>query len=118
MIPELEIQQLITKYAVAAHKHQEAIMEGNSRKANRQAKQIAETFQKIITTGELARKALLQLTQSEDEAVAVMAATFSLKYATGEAIAVLRRVAKRPDLLGFRSEQAIKRWEEGTWRLE
>lgn len=118
MTPELEIQQMITKFAVASYKHQEAIMEGNSRKANRHAKQIAETFQKIVTTGELARKALLQLTQSEDDAVAAMAATFSLKYATDEAIAVLKRIAKRPDLLGFRSEQAIKRWEEGTWQLE
>ena len=118
MIAESNIQKLVDVFADATHKHHEALMEGNSRKANKQAKRVADTFQAIITTGDMARQALLQLTKSEDMAVASTAATFSLKYATDESIAVLKRVAQRTDLLGFRAEQALKRWEEGSWHLE
>lgn len=118
MISESDISRLVAMFAEAAHNHHEALMEGNSEKANKQAKRVADVFQAIVANGDVARQALLQLTKSDDKAVASSAATFSLKYATGEAVAVLKQIAQRTDLLGFRAEQALKRWEEGTWQLE
>jgi glycine cleavage system aminomethyltransferase T len=118
VIVDPDIQKLIDTFADAAHKHHRETLEGTAKKVNVQAKRITHTFHQIIVKGEVARKALLQLTKSEDIAVAKMAAVFSLKYATEEATVVLRGIAQRPDLLGFEAKQALKRWEEGTWQLE
>jgi hypothetical protein len=47
-----------------------------------------------------------------------MAAAHLLRYRTAEAKAVLEEVAKGEGLVSFKAEQALKRWEEGTWALD
>lgn len=118
MTSEVKIQKIVAMFADATRKHYEATMRGDWRQTNKHAKRIATAFRSITETGEEARNALLQLAQSDDDVVASMAAAFSLKYATEEAKLTLRRIAKRNDLLGFEAEQALQRWEEGTWQLE
>ena len=97
MNSEAGIQKLVNTFADAARNHHDALMEGDSKKANKQAKRVAEAFRTITTNGDKARQALLQLTKSADMAVALTAATFSLKYATAESITVLKRLAQRTD---------------------
>jgi hypothetical protein len=40
------------------------------------------------------------------------------RYRTAEAKAVLEEVAKGEGLVSFKTGQALKRWEEGTWALD
>jgi hypothetical protein len=47
-----------------------------------------------------------------------MAAVYLLRYKTREALEVLRKEAAGVGLVAFGAQQAIKRWEEGTWKLD
>lgn|GEM_PF-3435773 len=47
-----------------------------------------------------------------------MAAAHLLRYRTDEAKAVLEEAAKGQGLIPFGAQQALKRWEEGTWALD
>jgi hypothetical protein len=118
MNQEARIQKLIATFAEEARKHYDATMRGDWRQTNQHAKRIAVTFHAVTDVGNNARDALLRLTEDQDDAVASMAALYSLKYATSKALAALSRISKRSDLLGFEAQQAIQRWHEGTWQLE
>jgi hypothetical protein len=115
---DASIQRLVARFAEAARNHYDATLQGDWRKANKNAKRIADIFHSLVATGEEGKQALLELTNGKDLAVASMAATFSLKYATTQATAVLERIAIQPDLLGFKAQQSLKRWQEGSWQLE
>lgn len=114
----MKIHQLIDTFAEETRKHYDTTMKGDWKQTNKHAKRISSTFLAITEIGEEARNALLQLAKGEDEIVASMAATYSLKYATDEAKLVLNRIARRSDLLGFKAAQALQRWQEGAWQLE
>ena len=47
-----------------------------------------------------------------------MAAVYSLKYDPSKSLKALRNMVKEDGIIGFQAEQAIKRWEEGTWKIE
>lgn len=113
------IDRLINDFVEAARKYHDATMSGNSRKANLQVKQMHQAFLEITKIGESARKALLEQADNKDDAVALMAATYSLKYDPEKSKAVLRRLAKdNTGIIGFGAAQAIQRWGEGSWQLE
>jgi hypothetical protein len=50
--------------------------------------------------------------------VRVTAAAFLLRYRTAEAKAVLEEAAKGEEMVPFEAQQALLRWEEGTWALD
>jgi hypothetical protein len=112
------IQKTVSSFADAAKKHYDAELVGDYKTANTQAKKIHKSFTEIVKLGEDARKALLDLVDTEVLPIAAMAATYSLKYRPERALAVLEKIAKEPGLIGFEAEQAIKRWKEGSWQLE
>jgi hypothetical protein len=115
---EAQIHKSIMGFSESAKKHYDAILAGDSRSANAQAKKVHKFFLEIVKQGEDARKALADLVDDEILPVAVMAAVYSLKYSPERALAVLQKIAKEPGVHGFRAEQAIKRWTEGSWQLE
>lgn len=112
-----QLAKLIDSFTDAAKKHQNAATT-NSRKANTQARRIHKIFCEIVEIGDEAREALLQLTDNSDDAVASMAAVYSLNYDTEKSVATLKRIAQKPGLIGFEARQAIQRWKECTWQLE
>lgn len=115
---EKRIQKLLTNFSLAAKKHYDAQLLGDWKTANSQAKKFDSAFLELIKLGEDGRQALLTLIDSDELAVATMAATYSLKYSTEKALSVLARIAKEPGFIGFQAEQSIKRWNEGNWKLE
>lgn len=111
--------KLIEHFVQAAITYHNATMSGKSKIVNRQAKRLHQIFLEIIEIGEDARSALLSLTDHKDDSVALMAATYSLKYDTLKAKSALSRLAKENHgIIGFGAEQALMRWEEGAWQLE
>jgi hypothetical protein len=41
-----------------------------------------------------------------------------LRHRTAEAKAVLEEAAKGEEMVPFEAQQALQRWEEGTWALD
>ena len=113
-----QIGRLISEFVRSAEKHYRATLAGNSKQTNAQAKRIRKVFQEIVKSGDDARVALLEQIHNENDGIAIMAATYSLKFNPKESLATLRRISQKPGWIGFGAEQAIKRWEEGNWHLE
>lgn len=115
---EKDIDKTVNDFVQAAKKHYAATMTGDHESANRQAKELHKAFQNIVALGSDARDALLAKTNDDDAAVAAMAAVYSLKHNTERSLTALKRIAADPGLIGLEAQQALKRWEEGTWQLE
>ncbi len=112
------VERLIARFARAAAHHHAALEEMDEEEANRQAFLLGRLFAGIAAHGADGRASLLRLLTSDRPAVAGMAAVYSLRFATEEALQVLRRIAEEPGLLGYRASVAIERWERGEWELE
>jgi MOSC domain-containing protein YiiM len=104
---------LIRRFAIAAQAHQAALEDMDEDRANAHARIISGLYAAIIREGDVGREALLTLIDSESQVVAGMAAVFSLRYNPSRSLGVLRILADREGLLGFRASVAIERWESG-----
>ena len=112
------LEKILNVFIEASIKHNAAIMQGDWKTANLQAKRIHKSFLEIINIGRYGREALLKFVDHTDPSVAAMAATYSLKYNAEKSLSVLRKISKDPGLIGLRAGQSIKNWESGTWELE
>ncbi len=117
-MPDETVERLIARFARAAVKHHAALEEMDQKEANRQAFLIGRLFAGIVAHSDDGRTRLLVLLASDQPVVAGMAAVYSLRFATQEALPVLRRIAAEPGLLGYRASMAIERWERGEWELD
>jgi hypothetical protein len=113
-----QIENLIQDFVRFTENHYKATIVGDWREANKNAKKVHKTFLHIVKLGIEGREALLALTENESSYVALMAATYSLKYNTEKALATLKKFTNTPGFAGFGAQQTIKRWDEGTWQLE
>jgi len=115
----VHIQKIINKFIDASQKHYISTIAGNSRATNNQAKKIRILFTDIQSIGIEAREALLEQVNNDEDSVAIMAATYSLKYNTEKSMSALKRISeKNSGILGFGARQCMQRWEEGVWQLE
>ena len=110
-----KLSLLIRRFAIAAQAHQAALEDMDEDRANAHARVISGLYAAIIREGDAGREALLALLDSESQVVAGMAAVFSLRYNPSRSLGVLRWLADKGGLLGFRSSVAIERWEKGEW---
>jgi hypothetical protein len=106
---------LIRRFAIAAQAHQAALEDMDEDRANAHARVISGLYAAILREGDVGREALLALLDSESQVVAGMAAVYSLRYNPSRSLGVLRLLADKEGLLGFRASVAIERWESGEW---
>jgi len=106
---------LVRRFAIAAQAHQTALEEMDEGRANAHSRVISGLYATIVSEGDVGREALLALLDSESPVVAGMAAVFSLRYNPPRSLEVLRMLADKGGLLGFRASVAIERWEKGEW---
>jgi hypothetical protein len=119
MSKEKDYKKLVEQFSQAAERSFEAMMKGDWKENNKWAKKQAKAFQQIIAIGDIARDELLTLLDHENLNVVLNAAVFSLKYDTEKSITTLERIASTDrGMVGFRAQQALQRWEEGSWQLE
>lgn len=117
MDTETRISKLLTVFIDSAIKHQTlSLVEWKS--ANKEARKLQKIFLELKSLGQPGREALLGLVSHKDLSVSLMAAVCSLKYNPDKSLKALRRLVKEHGFIGFQAEQAIKRWEEGTWNIE
>jgi len=110
-----KLSLLTRRFAIAAQAHQAALEEMDEDRANAHARVISGLYAAIVREGDVGREALLALVDSESQVVAGMAAVFSLRYNPSRSLEVLRLLADKEGLLGFRASVAIERWESGEW---
>jgi hypothetical protein len=112
------VEDLLDSFTTATRVHFQATSDGDYKAANKAAKRIHQTFLRLREHGSDAREALLQLALSSADAIAVMAAVYSMKYDSARALTVLKRFSKDSGILGLQAAQAVKRWKSGEWELE
>lgn len=115
-MPNDKLNILLHRFAVTARAHHDALEDMDEERANAHARMVSGLHRSIIKEGETGREGLLKLTFAPDPVVAGMAAVYSISYDSGQCLAVLKRVALEPGLLGFRAGVALERWESGEWQ--
>jgi hypothetical protein len=108
-----KITVLVRRFSCTAQAHQAAMEDMDENRANAHARIISGLYEAIIREGDAGRDALLALLDSESQVVAGMAAVFSLAYNPQRSLEVLRALADKGGLLGFRASVALERWESG-----
>ena len=114
----MRLAELVTQFAEHVAADTDAIWRGDARAANKHAKKYIAAFDKLRAHGNAGRDALAALFTHPRMDVRVTAAAVLLRYRTAEAKAVLEEAAKGEGLVPFEAQQALLRWEEGTWALD
>ncbi|HYO71523.1 MAG TPA: DUF2019 domain-containing protein [Archangium sp.] len=114
----MKLEELVEQFAFNVAAQTEAIWRGDPKAGNKHARKYGAAVDKLLAHGDAGREALLVLLGHERMDVRVMAAAHLLRYRTAEAKAVLEEAAKSEGLIPFCAQQALKRWEEGTWALD
>jgi hypothetical protein len=115
---QVQVQRLVTIFTSAVINQTEAIRNGKASTGNEHAKRYIAAFKKLRELGDTGRDCLVPLLDHPRADVREMAAVYLLRYKTREALEVLRKEAAGVGLVAFGAQQAIKRWEEGTWKLD
>ena len=110
-----KLERLLSRFSAAATAHHEALEAMDEERANAHARMIAGLYDVLRSEGRSGQAGLLALIDSDSPVVAGMAAVYSLNVNPTLCLAVLRRVASEPGLLGFRASVVVERWELGTW---
>lgn len=113
-----ELNELVTTFAQAASQHYVFTQAGKRRDINREADKIDDAYRKIKNYGDEGKQALLKLLDSNDLAVATMAAAYCMHFAPQECKIVLKRALKDPGILGLGAKYALKRFDDGRWQDE
>ena len=111
-------EKLAAELVDAAIRGDEAVMAGDSKQARKQSKILVKKWESICEIGYEAKEVLAQQLHHPNPSARSAVAAFLLKFRHEEAMAVLKELAKGDGLVPFQCQEAIKRWEEGTWSLE
>jgi hypothetical protein len=114
----MKLEELVEQFAENVAAQTDAIWRGDSKTGNKHARKYAAAFDKLRARGDAGRDALAVLLKHPRMDVRVTAAACLLRHRTAEAKAVLEEAAKGEGMVPFEAQQALLRWEEGTWALD
>jgi hypothetical protein len=114
----VNLDALVEQFARQVQAEAEAGARGDFQSANRYVDAYLAVFDELRTHGDMGRDALAALFKHPRLDVRVTAAAFLLRHRTEEARAVLEEAAKGKGVVPFEAQQALKRWEEGSWALD
>jgi hypothetical protein len=114
----VELEKLVEQFAQHVEAETEAGSRGDAQAANKHVDKYLAVFDKLRAHGDAGRDALAALLSHPRMDIRVTAAAFLLRHRTAEAKAVLEDAAKGKGMVPFEAQQALKRWEEGTWALD
>jgi hypothetical protein len=110
-------EPLIEGFSKHASLQQTFMLEGNWRKANEQIKKINSIFEKIKAIG--AREELLKLIESEKPEVAILAATYSMKYNPERCLAKMEELHRlQIPHISSHAMYAIQNWKSNEWYID
>ncbi|HYH98390.1 DUF2019 domain-containing protein [Hyalangium sp.] len=114
----MTLEDLVEQFAQNVAAQTDAIWRGDAKTGNKHARKYGAAFDKLRAHGNAGRDALSVLLKHPRMDVRIMAAAHLLRHRTAEAKAVLEEAAKGEGMIPFGAQQALKRWEEGTWALD
>ena len=114
----MKMEGLVEQFAENVAAQTDAIWRGDAKTGNKHAKRYGAAFDKLRAHGDAGRDALAILLKHPRMDVRVTAAACLLRHRTAEAKAVLEEAAKGEGMVPFEAQQALQRWEEGTWALD
>lgn len=114
----MKLEELVEQFAENVAAQTDAIWRGDAKTGNKHARKYTAAFDKLRAQGNAGRDALAVLLKHPRMDVRVTAAACLLRHRTAEAKAVLEEAAKGEGLIPFEAQQALLRWEEGTWALD
>ncbi|MDC0711253.1 DUF2019 domain-containing protein [Stigmatella sp. ncwal1] len=114
----MKLEELVAHFAENVAAQTDAIWRGEAKTGNKHARRYRAAFDKLRAQGDAGRDALAVLLKHPRMDVRVTAAACLLRHRTAEAKAVLEEAAKGEGMVPFEAQQALLRWEEGTWALD
>ncbi len=114
----MNLDELVEEFAKCVRAQSDAIANSDPVTGNKFAARYIAAFEELRAYGNTGRDALAILLDDGRPDVKVMAAALLLRHCEERAKAVLEAEAKGTGLVAFGAEQALKRWEEGSWTLD
>jgi hypothetical protein len=114
----MKLEELVEQFAEHVAAQTDAIWKGDAKAGNKHAKRYGAAFDTLRAHGDAGRDALTVLLKHPRMDVRVTAAACLLRHRTAEAKAVLEDAAKSEGMIPFEAQQALQRWQEGTWALD
>lgn len=114
----MDLESVVEEFARNVAAQTDAIMRGDRRGGNKDAKRYIAAYKTLRDHGEDGRDALARLLTHPRMDVRVYAATCLLTDRPEQALPVLREAANGKGLIPFEASQVLKYWEEGTWSLD
>ena len=112
------LDQLVKEFGDCVSAQSKHIEQGDADTGNTYTQRYLSAFQKLRSHGDAGREALCALLEDKRTDVRVMAASFLLRYSEEKAKAVLAAACSGTGLIAFGAQQALGRWEDGTWALD
>ena len=114
----MELEKWVGEFARHVEAGTDAVWRGDAKAGSKHADRYIAAFKKLRAQGDAGRDALAMLLEHPRMDVRVTAAACLLRHRTAEAKAVLEEAAKGEGMVPFEAQQALKRWEDGTWALD
>jgi hypothetical protein len=114
----MKLEKLVEEFARHVEAGTDAVWRGDSKAGSQHADRYIAAFEKLRAHGDAGRDALAVLLEHPRMDVRVTAAACLLRHRTAQAKAVLEAAAKSEGMVPFEAQQALQRWEEGTWALD
>jgi len=111
----VELDKLVDDFANSVAQQQRS---RDAETGNQHAAAYVAAFEALRAHGDAGREALTRLFEDRRAEVRVMAAAFLLRYCEARARAVLEAEAQGRGMVAFGAQQALERWEDGTWELD
>ncbi|MCP3137957.1 DUF2019 domain-containing protein [Pyxidicoccus xibeiensis] len=114
----MTLEDLVREFAENVTAQTNAISRGEAGLEDTYGDRYIAAFKELRSRGDTGRDALAVLLKHPNPDVRTTAAAFLLRHRTAEARTVLEEAALGQGLVAFEAQQALKRWEEGTWALD
>ena len=114
----MEIEEFINKFAEHTLKHLQLSNDGDWKNSNKEVEKIHAAYKKIKEFGPQGIEKLIDLTESESNEVALMAAVYGMSHNSDRCLKALYRIAdKEIRHLSFNARQSIENWKSG-WKVD
>jgi hypothetical protein len=111
------IEELMAECRELARVRGRALERGDSKSANRNYDKLVRLVPLIRAFGDAGTAALITLTTDDDDAVACLAAIYTLPVDEERALALLEGLAAKRGIVAFTAKMCIEQWKKGEMKL-
>ena len=113
-----EQQDPLEIFVGAVKNHHQSTTSGDYRNCNKQADKLHAAARQLLQGGAVSVDRFTTLLEHDDAAVRGMAAAYLLKDRTEIAVAALKPLARRKDIIGLGATECLKRYDRGELEIK